>query len=136
MEFYLLCPYRHFYKYLQSNIPRNDRSKREYGRLPIYITPDQLDEIIHNDAVFISTEPHLYHKFGSIVIFRLGNLYLHCSPSNQHSQKIIYILAFTKNYHILKFVGQNWVRPKKTASMFSAKNSTKNYTKMMTKMSR
>jgi len=45
-----------------------------------------------NDAVFLSTDPPLYHKFENMVIFRSGNLYSLCSPGNQHYQKNIYFL--------------------------------------------
>ena len=36
------------------------------------------------DAVFYRTYPLLYHKFGTMVIFRPGSLYSLCSPGNQH----------------------------------------------------
>jgi len=52
-----------------------------------------------NDAVFLgrvcvcgylfATYPVLYQKFGNMVIFRSGKLYLICSPGNQYYQKII-----------------------------------------------
>jgi len=60
-----------------------------------------------------------------MVIFRSGNLYSLCSPGDPHYQEIIYFFnVFIKNYHILKFVGQKWVRPKKTASVLKNLNNT------------
>jgi len=49
---------------------------------------------ISYDTVFYTTYPLLYHKFGNMVFFRLGNLSSLCSPGNQHYQKIIFFVNF------------------------------------------
>jgi len=64
-----------------------------------------------------------------MVIFRSENLYSLCSPGNQDYQKINYkvnIGFMTENYHIPKFLIQNWAIPIKNLHGFITKVALRN----------
>jgi len=54
------------------------------------IQPNEIEELI--DAVFLMTDPLLYHNFGQEASL--------CSPGNQHYQTIIFFNFSSKNVEI------------------------------------